>query len=92
MPRTSYNAKKKDDVMVNFVKDYGAKGLAYLAINEDGSYKSSFAKFMTEDELASLVKAMEAKPGDLLFFAADKDDIVYAALGNLRLELAKIWI
>ena len=81
--------RKKIDAMVNFVKDYGAKGLAYLAINEDGSYKSSFAKFMTEDELASLVKAMEAKPGDLLFFAADKDDIVYAALGNLRLELAK---
>ena len=90
MPRDKLQCQEKRyDAMVNFVKDYGAKGLAYLAINEDGSYKSSFAKFMTEDELASLVKAMEAKPGDLLFFAADKDDIVYAALGNLRLELAK---
>jgi len=81
--------RKQIDSLVDFVKDFGAKGLAYLAINEDGSYKSSFAKFMTEQELADLVKAMDGKPGDLLLFAADKDDIVFAALGNLRLELAR---
>ncbi|CRZ34982.1 aspartyl-tRNA synthetase [Herbinix hemicellulosilytica] len=81
--------RKQIDSLVDFVKDFGAKGLAYLAINEDGSYKSSFAKFMTEQELADLVNAMEGKPGDLLLFAADKDDIVFAALGNLRVELAK---
>ena len=81
--------RKQIDSLVDFVKDFGAKGLAYLAINEDGSYKSSFAKFMTEQELADLVNAMEGKPGDLLLFAADKDDIVFAALGNLRIELAK---
>ena len=81
--------RKKIDALVDFVKDYGAKGLAYLAIEEDGSYKSSFAKFMTEDELNALVKALEAKPGDLLLFAADKDDVVFASLGALRVEIAK---
>ncbi len=81
--------RKKIDALIDYVKDFGAKGLAYLAVNEDGSYKSSFAKFMTEDELDSLVKAMDGKAGDLLFFAADIDDTVYAVLGNLRLELAR---
>ena len=81
--------RKKIDKLVEFAKGYGAKGLAYLAVNEDGTYKSSFAKFMTEEELAALVAAMEAKPGDLLFFAADKNKIVWNVLGALRLELAK---
>ena len=81
--------RKRIDALIDYVKDFGAKGLAYLAVNEDGSYKSSFAKFMTEDELDSLVKAMDGKAGDLLFFAADIDDTVYAVLGNLRLELAR---
>ncbi len=81
--------RKKIDALVDYAKDFGAKGLAYLAINEDGTYKSSFAKFMTEEELDALVKAMEGKPGDLLLFAADEDDVVFAVLGNLRLELAK---
>ena len=81
--------RKKIDKLVEFAKGYGAKGLAYLAVNEDGTYKSSFAKFMTEEELAALVAAMDAKPGDLLFFAADKNKIVWNVLGALRLELAK---
>lgn len=81
--------RKKIDALVNYAKDFGAKGLAYLAVNQDGTYKSSFAKFMTEDELGALVHAMDAKVGDLLFFAADDDEIVYAVLGNLRLELAR---
>ena len=68
--------RKKIDALVEFAKGYGAKGLAYLAINDDGSYKSSFAKFMTEEELAAIVKALEGKPGDLLLFAADKNKIV----------------
>ena len=66
-----------------------AKGLAYLCINEDGSYKSSFAKFMTEEELHALVAAMDGKPGDLLLFAADKNKVVWDVLGALRLEIAK---
>lgn len=81
--------RKKIDALVDFVKDYGAKGLAYLAIEEDGSYKSSFAKFMTDEELAALVKAMDGKAGDLLLFAADEDEIVFASLGALRVEIAK---
>lgn len=81
--------RKKIDALVEFAKGFGAKGLAYLAINEDGTYKSSFAKFMTEDQLKALVDAMNGKPGDLLLFAADKNTVVWDVLGNLRLELAR---
>ncbi len=81
--------RKKIDKLVDFAKDFGAKGLAYVSIQPDGSLKSSFAKFMTEDELQALVKAMDGEPGDLLLFAADKDKVVYDVLGNLRLELAR---
>ena len=81
--------RKKIDAYVNFAKEYGAKGLAYLCINEDGTYKSSFSKFMTEEELSNLVSAMAGEPGDLLFFAADKNTVVWDVLGNLRLELAR---
>ena len=81
--------RKKIDALVEIAKGYGAKGLAYLAVMEDGTYKSSFAKFMTEQELEAIVNAMDAKKGDLLFFAADKNSVVWDVLGNLRLELAK---
>lgn len=81
--------RKKIDALTAFVKDYGAKGLAYAAILEDGSVKSSFAKFMTDDQMAALIKAMDGEPGDLLLFAADKNKIVYDALGALRVELAR---
>ena len=81
--------RKKIDKLVVFAKGYGAKGLAYLAVNEDGTYKSSFAKFMTEDGLKALVSAMQGEPGDLLLFAADKNKIVWNVLGALRLEIAK---
>ena len=81
--------RKKIDALVEFAKGYGAKGLAYLSVNEDGTYKSSFAKFMTEEELKALVEAMNGEPGDLLLFAADKNKIVWSVLGALRLEIAK---
>ena len=81
--------RKKIDKLVEFAKGYGAKGLAYLSVQEDSSYKSSFAKFMTEEELKNLVAAMDGKPGDLLLFAADKNKIVWNVLGALRLEIAK---
>ena len=81
--------RKKIDKLVDFAKTYGAKGLAYIAIAEDGTRKSSFAKFMTEEEMDALVQAMEGKPGDLLLFAADKNKVVYDVLGALRVELAK---
>ena len=81
--------RKKIDKLVSFAKDYGAKGLAYLAVNEDGTYKSSFAKFMTKEELAALVEKMGGEPGDLLLLAADKNKVVWDVLGALRLELAR---
>ena len=81
--------RKKIDALVEFAKGYGAKGLAYVAIQEDGTLKSSFAKFMTDEQMAALVAAMDGKPGDLLLFAADKNKVVWDVLGNLRLEIAR---
>lgn len=81
--------RKKIDALVDMAKGSGAKGLAYLAIDEEGNFKSSFAKFMTEEQLQNLVKAMDGEKGDLLLFAADKNTIVWNVLGQLRLELGK---
>ena len=81
--------RKKIDKLVDFAKTYGAKGLAYIAIQEDGSLKSSFAKFMTEEQMAALVKAMDGENGDLLLFAADKNKVVWDVLGALRIEIAR---
>ena len=80
--------RKKIDALVEFAKGYGAKGLAYVAIHEDGTVKSSFAKFMKEEEMQALIQAMDGQNGDLLLFAADKNKIVWDVLGALRLELA----
>lgn len=80
--------RKKIDALVEFAKTYGAKGLAYIAINEDGTIKSSFAKFMTEEEMKNIIAAMEGEPGDLLLFAADKNKVVWDTLGALRCHLA----
>ena len=80
--------RKKIDALVDFAKGYGAKGLAYIAIQEDGSLKSSFAKFMTEEEMSAIVSALDGQAGDLLLFAADRNKIVWNVLGALRVELA----
>ncbi len=81
--------RKKIDKLVDFAKGYGAKGLAYLGILPDGTIKSSFSKFLTEEEMQQLIGAMEGEPGDLLLFAADETRIVWDVLGALRLELAR---
>ena len=81
--------RKKIDKLVEFVKGYGAKGLAYVAIQEDGTVKSSFAKFMTEEQMQALIQAMDGQNGDLLLIAADKTKLVWDVLGALRLELAE---
>ena len=81
--------RKKIDKLTAFVKDYGAKGLAYVAIQEDGTVKSSFAKFMTDEQMQALISAMNGEAGDLLLFAADKNKVVWDSLGALRVELAK---
>lgn len=80
--------RKKIDALTEFVKTYEAKGLAYLAIDAEGNIKSSFAKFLEEDKLESIKERMEAKAGDLLLFVADKNSVVFAALGALRCEIA----
>ena len=81
--------RKKIDALVEYAKGFGARGLAYVAISEDGTVKSSFAKFMKEEERTALISAMDGKPGDLLLFAADRNKVVFDVLGNLRLELAR---
>ncbi len=81
--------RKKIDRLTEFAKGCGAKGLAYICINEDGTCKSSFAKFLSEEMLQALVARMDGQPGDLLLFAADKNKIVWNVLGALRLEMGK---
>lgn len=81
--------RKKIDALVKFAKDFGAKGLAYIQLKSDGSMKSSFAKFMKEEEMTALIEAMGGKSGDLLLFAADQNKVVWDVLGNLRVEIAK---
>ena len=81
--------RKKIDKLTEFVRDYGAKGLAYAAVQEDGTCKSSFARFMKPEEMEALIAAMGGEPGDLLLFAADKNKVVWDSLGALRLELAR---
>ncbi|MGF7001996.1 aspartyl-tRNA synthetase [Lachnospiraceae bacterium PFB1-21] len=81
--------RKQIDKLVDFAKDYGAKGLAYIALGEDESMRCSFQKFMTEAQLEELTKACNAEAGDLLLFAADKHKVVWDVLGALRLKMAK---
>ena len=81
--------RKKIDALTEFAKGYGVKGLAYLSVQPDGSYKSSFSRFMTEEELEKLVETMGGEAGDLLLFAADTLKTVWAVLGALRIEVAK---
>jgi len=82
--------RKKIDKLTEFVRDYGAKGLCYIAIQEDGTRKCSFSKFFSDEQIGSLVSAMDGKPGDLLLFAADKKEkVVFDSLGALRIELAR---
>lgn len=81
--------RKQIDALVEFVKTYQAKGLAWIVVNDDGSIKSQIAKFFTEEKMAEIVSAMGAKPGDLILICADKDKVVFDALGALRCELAR---
>jgi aspartyl-tRNA synthetase len=81
--------RKRIDKLTETAKTYGAKGLAYAALKSDGTVKSSFSKFMTEEEMASLIRAMGGEAGDLLLFAADKFRVVCASLCAVRLELGE---
>ncbi|MDO4622367.1 MAG: aspartate--tRNA ligase [Eubacteriales bacterium] len=78
--------RKQIDKLVEMAKGYGAGGLAYIQMKNDGSVKSSFAKFMTDEQQAALIAAMGGEKGDLLLFAADRNKIVWNVLGALRLH------
>lgn len=80
--------RREIDGLVKFVSQYGAKGLAYIVMAEDGM-KSPILKFFTEEEVTKLINLMGGETGDIIFFVADKESVVHNALGNLRLELAK---
>ena len=82
-------ARRELDGLVEFVSIYGAKGLAWIIVNEDGSIKSPIAKFFSDDQMKAILSAGAAVPGDLLLFVADKKAVVAQALGALRLEMAK---
>lgn len=83
-------SRKEIDALTEVVKTYRAKGLAWLSLNQDGSVRSSFAKFLTEQELNSIIKRMDMQPGDIAFFVADGNNtVVLEALGQLRLELGR---
>ncbi len=78
--------RKQIDKLVEMAKGYGAGGLAYIQLKNDGSVKSSFAKFMTEEQQKALIEKMQGETGDLLIFAADRNKIVWNVLGALRLH------
>ena len=81
--------RKQIDSLVEFVKTYKAKGLAWIVVNDDGSLKSQIAKFFTPEKLQEIVDALEGKPGDLILICADADRIVFDSLGALRCEIAR---
>ena len=81
--------RKQIDGYAEFVKTYRAKGLPYMTFTADGSVKSSFNKFMTEDLVEKVREAMKAEPGDIIFFGADRKAVVWQALGALRCEIAR---
>ncbi len=81
--------RKQIDSLVELAKTYGAKGLAWLGLNEDGTFKTSIGKFFDDNKLNEIANSFGAQKGDLILICADKDSIVFDALGALRLEMAK---
>ena len=82
-------SRKQLDELSEYVQKFGAKGLAYLAVSADGDHRSSFSKFLPEDVRRELLERLEAEPGDLLLFVADRPVVVYEALGRLRVLLGE---
>lgn len=89
VPGCGAYSRRQVDELTELVQKQGAKGLAWLALGHDGQVRSSFVKFLAEAEVAGIVERMQAQPGDLLLFVADRPQIVNAALSNLRLELGE---
>jgi aspartyl-tRNA synthetase len=82
-------SRKQIDELTEYVKGFGAKGLAYIAIGQDGEQRSPFTKFLSQERLHAVLDRLEAKPGDLLLFVADKPSVVYESLGRLRVLLGE---
>lgn len=80
-------SRREIDSLVEYVKEYKAKGMAWIAV-EEGELKSAITKFLTDEETDGILKRTKAEPGDLICFVADRDEVVYSALGHLRLHLA----
>jgi aspartyl-tRNA synthetase len=89
VPGCGTYSRRQVDELAELVEEEGAKGLAWMALEQEGRVRSPFAKFLTEDEVAHIVERMEAQPGDLMLFVADRAKIVNGALGKLRLEMGK---
>ena len=83
------HSRKEIEVLTAYVSQFGAKGLAYLALDEKGEKRSSFAKFLSEDRLKTLLNRLDAEPDDLLLFVADKPEVVFESLGRLRVHLGE---
>ena len=81
-------ARREIDALVDFVKIYGAKGMAWISIREDG-LNSPITKFMTQEEIDGIMQRLDGQVGDILFFVGDKNSVVYDSLGALRLKLAE---
>lgn len=83
-------SRRDIDALGEFVKTYKAKGLAWISVRKNGELLSSITKFMSEDTVNAILRRADAKPGDILLFCADKNDVVFKTLGALRLHLAEI--
>ena len=83
-------SRRDIDALVDYVKTYGAKGLAWIALEKDGNIKSQITKFMTEEEINGVIERTKAENGDLILMVADEEKIVFDSLGNLRLHIAKL--
>ena len=81
--------RRELDSLVDYVGNYGAKGLAWIGLNKDGSLKCQITKFLGEDKIREIGKFCEAENGDLILIIADKPKVVAQALGELRLEMAR---
>ena len=82
-------SRKELDILTEYVAQFGAKGLAWVKMKADGEWQSPIAKFFSDEERAAMTKALDAEEGDLLLFGADKESVVFPALGELRVEIAR---
>ncbi len=89
VPSSVATLSRRDiETLVDFVKIYKAKGLSFIQVGENGEVKSSLSKFFSEKQMSDILKRANAKSGDVLLVCADKNDVVFASLGALRVHIA----